>query len=51
MKALVDFLTTDYGLMSAFVIAFTIGMGVFFSRFISRNMKADAERAAREAKK
>ena len=48
LKALVDFFTTDYGLMSAFVIAFTIGMGVFFSRFIARNMKADAERAARE---
>ena len=51
MKLLTDLFSTDYGLMSAFVIAFTIGMGVFFSRFISRNMKADAERAAREAKK
>lgn len=48
MAALRDFFTTDYGLMSAAVIAITLGMGVFFSRFFARNMREDAERAARE---
>jgi Protein of unknown function (DUF3149) len=50
MHALRDFLTTDYGLMSAAVIAFTLGMGVFFQRYIARHIKEDtaaAERATR----
>lgn len=46
MAALRDFFSTDYGLMSAAVIAFTLGMGVFFARFFVKNMKRDAERAA-----
>lgn len=46
MAALRDFLSTDYGLMSAAVIAFTLGMGVFFVRFFLRNMREDAERAS-----
>lgn len=49
MHALRDFFTTDYGLLSAAVIAFTLGMGVFFQRYISRHMREDGERAAREA--
>ena len=49
MHALRDFFTTDYGLLSAAVIAFTIGMGVFFSRYVARHMREDGERAAREA--
>lgn len=48
MAALKDFFSTDYGLMSAVVIAITLGMGVFFARFFARNMREDAERAARE---
>jgi len=48
MHALRDFFSTDYGLLSAFVIAFTVGMGVFFARFISKHMREDAE-AARKA--
>ncbi|MCP5272582.1 MAG: DUF3149 domain-containing protein [Burkholderiaceae bacterium] len=48
MHALRDFFTTDYGLLSAAVIAFTLGMGVFFSRYIARHIREDAERAARE---
>jgi hypothetical protein len=49
MHALRDFFSTDYGLMSAAVIVFTIGMGVFFSRFISRHIKEDAAAAERAA--
>jgi len=49
MHALRDFFSTDYGLLSAFVIAFTIGMGVFFSRYISRHIKEDAAAAERAA--
>ncbi len=48
MHALRDFFTTDYGLLSAAVIAFTLGMGVWYARYISRNMREDAERAQRE---
>lgn len=51
MHALRDFFSTDYGLLSAFVIAFTLGMGVFFARYISRHMREDAEAAARAAKR
>jgi hypothetical protein len=48
MHALKDFFTTDYGLLSAAVIVFTLGMGVFFSRFFARHIKEDTERAARQ---
>jgi hypothetical protein len=50
MHALRDFFSTDYGLLSAFVIAFMLGMGVFFARFITRHMREDAEAAARADK-
>ncbi len=49
MHALRDFFTTDYGLLSAAVIAFTLGMGVFYARYIARHIREDSERAAREA--
>ena len=49
MHALRDFFSTDYGLLSAFVIAFTLGMGVFFARFITRHMREDAAAAERAA--
>lgn len=48
MHALRDVLTTDHGLMSAAVIAFTLGMGVCFQRDIGRHVREDAARAARE---
>lgn len=48
MHALKDFFSTDYGLMSAAVIAFMLGMAVFFQRYISRHIREDAARAARE---
>jgi Protein of unknown function (DUF3149) len=47
MHALRDFFSTDYGLLSALVIAFTLGMGVFFQRFIVHNIRKDTEAAAR----
>lgn len=50
MHALRDFLTTDYGLMSAAGIAFMIGMGVFFVRYFITHMRDDAAAAEREAR-
>lgn len=50
MHALTDFFTTDYGLLSAAVIAFTIGMAVFYARYITKHMREDAEAAARSGK-
>jgi len=47
MKALADLFSTDYGLLSVGVIAFTLGMGVFFYRFFSKKMDEDAAAAAR----
>ncbi|MBK1680021.1 DUF3149 domain-containing protein [Rhodocyclus tenuis] len=34
--------TSDIGLFSLFVIAFTIGMSVFFARFFRKKMDEDA---------
>ncbi|CAN1519951.1 MAG: DUF3149 domain-containing protein [Sulfuritalea sp.] len=45
MKLLSDLLSTDYGLQSVAVIAFVLGMVVFFSVFIKRHMDADAKKA------
>lgn len=45
MKALSDLFTTDYGLMSAAVIAFMLGMAVWFGAFFKRHMDEDAKRA------
>lgn len=50
MHALKDFLSTDYGLMSAVVIAITLGMGVFYARYIMKHIREDAEAAARAGK-
>ncbi|MGM9426795.1 DUF3149 domain-containing protein [Hydrogenophaga sp. MI9] len=44
MKAVTDLLSTDYGLFSVGVIAFTLGMAVWFYRFFNRKM-AESERA------
>lgn len=38
MKMLIDLFSTDYGLMSAAVIAFMLGMGVWFAFFFRRKM-------------
>ncbi len=51
MHALRDFFSTDYGLMSAAVIAITLGMGAFFASYFARHIREDSERAAREAKR
>ena len=50
MHALNDFFTTDYGLMSAVVIAFILGMSVFFIAYFRRHIREDtAAEAARQA--
>jgi hypothetical protein len=49
MHALRDFFSTDYGLMSAAVIAITLGMGAFFARYFAKHIREDSERAEREA--
>lgn len=44
MKALVDLFSTDYGLFSVAVLAFTVGMmGFFFRMFIRKMNEAEAE--------
>ena len=45
MKLFTDLFTTDYGLMSIAVIAFTIGMAVWFRAFFKRHMDEDAKNA------
>ena len=47
MSTLKDLFTTDYGLMSAGVIVFIIGMSIFLTRFVRRHMEEDARRAGR----
>lgn len=44
MKALGDFFSTDYGLMSAAVILITLGMAAFFVRYFISHMRADEKR-------
>lgn len=45
MKLLTDLFSTDYGIMTVVGISFMLGMGVFFFRLFTSNMKRDAERA------
>ncbi len=45
MHAIRDFVSTDYGLLSAAVIAFMLGLGVFYVRFFLRHMHEDEARA------
>lgn len=47
MHALKDLFTSDVGLLSVAVIAFMLGMGVFFVRFFLKNMEEDARRAGK----
>lgn len=44
MHALIDFLTTDYGLMSAAVILFMIGMAGYFVWYVGKHIEEDAAR-------
>ncbi|HVK33313.1 MAG TPA: DUF3149 domain-containing protein [Burkholderiaceae bacterium] len=46
MRALTELFTTDVGLLSIGVIAFMLGMGVFYIRYFLRHIDEDAERAA-----
>lgn len=48
MHALQDLFTSDVGLMSLATIAFVLGMGVFFVRYVLRHMREDEARAARQ---
>jgi len=45
MKMLTDLFSTDYGLMSIAVIAFMLGMAVWFGAFFKRKMAEDARNA------
>jgi hypothetical protein len=45
MRALADFFSTDYGLMSAAVILFMLGMGAFYVRYFLKHMHEDEARA------
>ena len=47
MKLFADLFSTDYGMMSAAVIAFTIGMAVYFYRFYTTKMEEDEKKAGR----
>lgn len=49
MKLFTDLISTDYGLMSLAVIAFMLGMAVWFRRFFARKMD-ESERAARRGR-
>lgn len=44
MHALTDFFTTDYGLLSAAVIAITLGMGAFYTRYFITHIREDEAR-------
>ncbi|MDQ5899012.1 MAG: hypothetical protein QG612_3098, partial [Pseudomonadota bacterium] len=41
MHALTDFFSTDYGLLSALVIALTLGMGGFYLSYFLRHIRQD----------
>lgn len=47
MKMLTDLFSTDYGLMSAAVIAFMLGMAVWFVAFFKRKVDEDARNAGK----
>ena len=47
MKLFSDLFSSEYGLMSAAVIAITLGMGVWYVRFFIRHMNEDARKAGK----
>lgn len=44
MKLFSDFFSTGPGIMSALVLTFMLGMGVFFVRFFVKHMEEDERR-------
>lgn len=48
MQALRDFLTTDYGLMSAGVILFILGMAAHFVWYVNKHIQEDTARHEQE---
>lgn len=50
MKLLSDLFSTDYGLLSAAVIAITLGMAAFYIRFFKRKIAEDSAAAAAAGK-
>ena len=44
MQAWIDFLTTDYGLMSLAVIAIMCAMGGYFVWYVARHVEEDSRR-------
>lgn len=48
MQALKELFTTDVGILSVIVIAFTMGMAGFFTSYFRRHIAEDAARAAAE---
>jgi hypothetical protein len=49
MKAFADLFSTDYGLFSAGVLVFMLGMGVWFMRFFNRKIAESAAQAQAQA--
>ncbi len=47
MVALQELLTTDIGLLSLGVLAFIVGMGVWFARFFRSRIREETRAAAR----
>jgi Protein of unknown function (DUF3149) len=48
MQLMIDLLSTDYGLMSAVVIAITLVMAGYYAWYFNQHMKQDCERYDRE---
>lgn len=48
MSAFRDLFSSDVGLMSAFVIVFMLGMGVYFVRFFLNHIREDAAKAGKQ---
>ncbi len=51
MHALADFFSTDYGLMSAVVVAVSAGMIVWYARFFMRNIRESEQAAAQKGQR
>ena len=50
MHALIDFFSTDYGILSALVLATTIGMLVFYISYFMMHIRQDTEAAEQAAR-
>ncbi len=49
MSAFGELFSTDVGLLSAGVIVFMLGMGVYFVRFFLRHVREDSEAAGKKS--